>query len=611
MVANLPHYYHPRTYAPSQVESTPTGSSLPVVVVGAGPAGLATALSAAKRGVKVTVIDQGTSASYGSRATCYSRHTMEIAQRLGYGDQLESRALAWTGGRSFYHDREILEFKMPHSSHSALPPMVNIGQCEYEEMQITAAEKDSNITILWGVTLTGLESDADGVTLTVDSAGGERKLSADRVVASDGGQSKVRKLTGLHLQGTAYEGRYIIADIHWISKLPTQRMVWFDPPSNPGSTVIMHKQPDNIWRIDYQLLPGEDVAAQTTEEAIMARITKHLAWLENNGTITAQPWTLQWHSFYKAMALALPSFVHGRIVFAGDAAHLVPIFGVRGLNSAMEDGDVLGWMIAAVAHGDADESLLKVYSQERRDAWEQNIASAGKSTLIMTPGSDGYRTTRDALLRVAEVMPEFRHLIDPRQSSATHALRSSLSIPGPGDTPELKAGEPLEDRRLVIDGVETSLNKARGYGFGVFAIAPVDHAEVDSVVSRIQTALPHEQIKAVVLEQGSDGGCAAAWNAKAGEVVIVRPDGLVLSRGLPSQLGAFDVRLRGLKLGVNEATDPVLSTPEQLSRESVWLQLSKALDSTDDKAALMTRLALVLGAEAGSKRVEEVLRQVA
>ncbi|KAL1405642.1 hypothetical protein Q8F55_009281 [Vanrija albida] len=603
-------YHQPRQHDRAHVESTRAGESLPVVVVGAGPSGMATALGLGVRGIKVTVVEAGTSASYGSRATCYSRHTQEIADRLGYGDLLSERALGWVGGRSFYRDREVLHFTMPHEPHSFRPPMVNIGQSEYEEMQLLAVARNPNVTILWGVAVVGVAPDESGVTLTVDTVDGERTLRADRVVAGDGARSKVRNALGLHMSGTAYEGRYVIADIHWKSPLPTQRMVWFDPPSNAGSTVIMHKQPDDIWRIDYQLSPQDDTTEETTREAVIARVTKHLAWLENNGTITKEPWTLEWQGYYKALSVALPEFVHGRIVFTGDAAHLVPIFGVRGLNSGMEDGDVLAWMLAAVIEGDADESLLRAYSIERRDAWEQNIGSANKSTLVMTPSSEGYRMTRDALLHVSAVMPEFSHLIDPRQSTATHARRSPLAIPLEPGT--LLSGDPLEDRRITLNGTDTSLHTARGAAFGVYAIGPVDPATVDAVAARLRTALPHQEVRALVLSPGEDGGAAAAWGLTAGEFLIVRPDGIVLSRGLPDALGDFEAVLTGRRSGGKQATpDPVRLTDAQAAREQVWLQLSSALDANaEGRDALLTRLALVLGTEVGPERLEAVLAKL-
>lgn len=601
MPAPTSHYYHPRQYEAAHFESTPTDQQLPVVVVGAGPVGLGTALGLAQRGVKVYVVDSGTTASYGSRATCYSRHTLEIADRLGYGDKLASRALGWVGGRSYYHGKEVLYFKMPMSDSDYRLPMFNIGQCEYEDIMLSAVDKSPNVTMLWGTTLKAIETEPQGVTLEVESADGPRTLRAQYVVASDGGRSTVRELMDLRLEGTAYEGRYVIADIHWKSPLPTERRVWFDPPSNPGSTVIMHKQPDDIWRIDYQLRPDEDLEVETTREAIMARITKHLGWLEDNGTITKEPWTLEWHRFYKALALALPNFVHGhgRVIFGGDAAHLVPIFGVRGANSGMEDADTLAWMLAAVVNGEADPALLEAYSAERHDAWKQNISMAGKSTLLMTPGGEGYRLTRDALLHVSAACPEFNHLINPRQSSATHAFRSPITVPVAA--PGLQAGQPMDDRKIVIDGKETSLSKLRNVGFGVYAIGNYNKAAVEQVAERLRKALPSEPVSIIPLPEGRDGGAAAAWQTESGEVVIVRPDGLVLTRGHPDLLGDFDVVVAGRRIHGPDGRceDPVLLTAEQINRESVWLKISEALDQTEDKVQLLAQLALVLGDKVG------------
>ncbi|GMK58646.1 hypothetical protein CspeluHIS016_0600880 [Cutaneotrichosporon spelunceum] len=608
-------YYTPTDYGAAHYESTPQGASIPVVVVGAGPVGLATALGLAQRGVEVSVVDSGTSASYGSRATCYSRHTIEICDRLGYADAVEKRALGWVGGRSYYQSQEVLNFQMPQDEHNYRLPMFNLQQCEYEDIQIAKVLQEPNITMLWGSKLKGIETDEKGVTLTVDMADGERTLRADRVVASDGGRSIIRDLLGLTLKGTAYEGRYVIADIHWKSKLPTERRVWFDPPSNPGSTIIMHKQPDDIWRIDYQLLDDEDAEKETTREAIIDRITKHLSWLEDNGTITKEPWTLEWHSFYKALALALPSFVHGhdRVIFAGDAAHMVPIFGVRGLNSGMEDADTLAWMLAAVTYGDADPNLLHAYSQERHDAWEQNIANAGKSTLIMTPGTDGYRITRDALLQVSAVIPEFNHLINPRQSSATHALRSPLTVTT--DVEGLQVGAPLDDRKITVDGKVTSIHTARGSAFGVYAVAPFDEKKVEAIAERFRKALPHEKTKVLPIIPGQDNGTAESWCAAPGEIVIVRPDGIVLSRGQPDEIAAVETWVkRGIaeapRGGTPPAKDPILLSEDQVNREKVWLQLSEALDQTSDKYKFLTQLSIVLGALTGPEKVSEVIKQL-
>jgi 3-(3-hydroxy-phenyl)propionate hydroxylase len=468
------------------------------------------------------------------------------------------------------------------------------------------------VTLHWGARVTGVTQSADEAVLDVATAEGVRTLRAGWVVAADGGRSRVREALGLRLQGLSYEGRYVIADIHWESDLPAERMVWFDPPSNPGSTVIMHQQPGDIWRIDYQLDPTEDAEVETREERIRARIASHLAWLGDD-----RPWTLEWHGFYKAHALALDSFVHDRVVFAGDAAHLVPIFGVRGLNSGMEDADTLAWMLAAVANGGADRRLLETYSGERHHAWQQNVANAGKSTLIMTPGSHGYRTTRDALLALATERREFSHLIDPRQSSATHARASSLTLPARGgDVTGLLPGDPLEDRRVVMaDGKETSVHQLRGTGFGIFGIG-LDAGQVveaERLHHELAAALPREDVALVLLGAHPGGDhpatvpdpgrtVAKAWGARAGELYVVRPDGLLLARGRAGDLRGLAARVAtgGSPAETTEGrtVDPDVTLPGgEARREAAWLALSTGIDGVpaDDREQFLARVALLLG----------------
>ncbi|MFD2498385.1 FAD-dependent monooxygenase [Rhizorhabdus histidinilytica] len=171
-------------------------------------------------------------------------------------------------------------------------------------------------------------------------------MKAGWVVAADGARSVVRQALGLKLQGDSYEGRYLIADIEVAGvERPVERHVWFDPPSNPGSTVILHVQPDGIWRIDIQLR-DEDGDEMLEEERLLPLLQAQLDMMG----VTAG-WTLVWKSIYRAHALTLDSYRHGRVMLAGDAAHLVPIFGVRGLNSGIDDAHNLAWKLALVAAG--------------------------------------------------------------------------------------------------------------------------------------------------------------------------------------------------------------------------------------------------------------------
>lgn len=623
-------YYQPRKYPASDFSSTPDGeAALPVVVVGAGPVGMAVALGLANRGVPVTVLEAADRVSFGSRAICISRHSLEVAERLGFGAEVERIALPWLGGRSFYRDREVLRFEMPHSTSDVRGPMVNVSQSELEQTMVDALASNPLVTLRWAAEVSGVEQDAEQVRLTVDTAFGSRRLRARWVVAADGARSRLRKLSGLRMEGDTYEGQYVIADIHWRSGLPAERLVWFDAPSNPGSTIIMHQQPGDIWRIDYQLDASDDPELETGEERIRDRISRHLAWLRND-----VPWTLEWHGYYRARALALRDFRHGRILFAGDAAHLVPIFGVRGLNSGMEDAETLAWQLAAVVSGHGDESLLRAYSTERHAAWRQNVDNASKSTLVMSPGGHGFRTTRDAVLALATERSEFSHLVNPRQSSATHAHASPLTWPvEPGVTGALP-GDPLEDRKVLVraaGGVEeSSLNAVRGTGFAFlgFELAPSDADVVAASAELLAESLPAEQVRAVVvaapgsaIEPGDDltvvedpdAALAQTLGARSGEVFVVRPDGLILCRvtdlsALPDvarHLTSGTAPTGGIAPSRAEAERP---SPES-TRERVWLGLSHALDSAaeSDREGMLTRLAMLLGDKVGHEAFEELL----
>ncbi|ROZ44926.1 FAD-dependent oxidoreductase [Rhodococcus sp. WS3] len=605
-------YFHPKKYAAEDFASlAPSADALPVVIVGAGPVGMGVAMGLAQRGIPVTILEAADQVSFGSRAICVSRHSLEVAERLGFGAELEDIVLPWVGGRSYYRDQEVLHFRMASADHDARGPMVNVSQSEFEQIMTDKLLAHPLVNFHWSSSIAGIATGDDEVTLTVDTAFGTRELRAAWVVAADGGRSKMRELSGIRLQGNSYEGNYVIADIHWESELPAERLVWFDAPSNPGSTIIMHRQPRDIWRIDYQLDASDDPEAETQEDRIRDRITRHLEWLQSD-----IPWTLEWFGFYRAHALALEDFTHGRVLFAGDAAHLVPIFGVRGLNSGMEDAETLVWQLASVINEASDTAILDAYSTERRSAWQQNVDNAGKSTLIMSPGSHGHRTTRDAVLELATTRGEFAHLINPRQSSATHAHLSPLTWPTTPGTQGVLPGDPLEDRIVEVSagGSETSLNRLRGTGFGVlaFGLSAELASELAAQADVLARALAPETVR-VITVGGADatvddasGDLAAALGARVGEIFVIRPDGLVLCRiSDPAQLGDVAKHLTAGTAPTHfDAAVSVTAAAvgDDARREHVWLALSNALDQAEpaDREGMLVRLAMILGSQAST-----------
>lgn len=408
-------------------------TSTPVLIVGGGPVGLTLAALLGKQGVACSVIEADAGYCVGSRAICVSRRSQEIMGWMGADDLMAKKGLPWTGGRSYWKDTEVLHFQMPTEPTQRFAPMLNIQQYYIEEYAHQAALKTGLVDVQWSSRVTQVIQADNGVTVSVDGPGGLKTIRADWVVACDGGKSKVRELLGLQLQGTQYEGRYVIVDIVQKTKRPVERLAWFDPPSNPGSTLLMHRQPDDVWRIDYQIRDDEDPLEAIKPENVLPRVQSHLRMIGED-----EPWEMKWISIYNAKCLSLKSYRHEHVLFAGDAAHLVPIFGVRGLNSGLDDAANLAWKLASVVDQRSPDTLLDSYSQERVQAAQVNMAYGAKSTEFMAPPDFAFKLMREATLRLASDAESVcgesvRSLINPRQSLPITFKNSALNIAEQGE----------------------------------------------------------------------------------------------------------------------------------------------------------------------------------
>lgn len=507
-----------------------------VAIAGGGPVGLSLALALARWGVASVVLEADTTVCTGSRAICISRRSLEILQPLGALERHLEKGLPWMGGRTFHGADEILHFTMPHDARQKLPPMINIQQYWIEQFLVEAAQEHADlIDIRWGSELTGFEQNDDGVTLGVRAAGADYAMHADWLVACDGGQSFVRKQMGLKLEGTGFEGKYVIADITLPSAYPTERRAWFDPPSNPGSTVLMHKQPDDLWRIDYQIPDDADLDEALKPENVSAFARRHLEMLGE----AHLPWEIVWISAYRAGAMTLASYVHGRILFAGNAAHAMPIFGVRGLNSGFEDAFNLGWKLACVARGLASEALLRSYDAERLHAFHVNAASAIKSTEFMAPPSRGFSLMREAALTLAHRHAGIAQLANPRQTTAIGYPDSPLNCNALDDSKSVFAlGDPLPERPVRGPAGITHLTDVVGPHFTALVFAGHDGAispALDQALVALESdALPLRTVVVAGSVEPQAGSTrlrvVADTGTESGTVYLVRPDGHVAGR---------------------------------------------------------------------------------
>jgi 3-(3-hydroxy-phenyl)propionate hydroxylase len=382
-----------------------------VIVVGAGPVGLAAAIEIARRGIRCVLLDAKNTLNNGSRAICVSRNSFETLQQLGVAARFESKALGWTRGRCYYKDRLIYRLQMPHSDQERYLPMYNIQQQYIEQYLVDRAKEFPDlIDMRWQSALTDLTNGEGEVQLEVATPQGQYALRSEYLLAADGAASLVRKKLDLRLSGENLPGRYVIADVRMDHDFPVERRSFFGSRANPDSTILVHRQPDDIWRIDWQLQPHENPDEAIAEESVRSRVAAILDMLGHAG-----PWELEWWSIYTANTLCLDDYRYGRILFIGDAARIVPIFGVRGLNNGFDDAMNAAWKLAYVLKGEAGEGLLESFTPERRGATLDIFSNAGKSSRFMTPPSRGYALMREAVLQLSLTQEFTQKFADPRQ----------------------------------------------------------------------------------------------------------------------------------------------------------------------------------------------------
>ncbi|GLC92980.1 oxidoreductase [Cupriavidus sp. TA19] len=397
----------------------------PVVVVGAGPIGLATAIDLAQRGVRVVLVDDDCTLSTGSRAICFAKRTLDIFDRLGCGERMVEKGVSWNVGKVFLRDQQVYSFDLlPESGHRR-PAFINLQQYYVEGYLLERAQALPNIEIRWHNKVVGLEQRADGAVLTIETPEGCYPLGARYVVAADGSRSPMRKLLGLDSKGRTFRDRFLIADVKMEADFPSERWFWFDPPFHPNQSVLLHRQPDNVWRIDFQLGWDADPVLEKTPERVIPRVQ---ALLGND-----VKFELEWVSVYTFSCLRMDSFRHGNILFAGDSAHGVSPFGARGANSGVQDAENLAWKLAYVLQGHAADSLLDTYASEREYAADENLLNSTRATDFITPKSAVSRVFRDAVLTLSKRHAFARGLVNSGRLSVPAVLHGSPLNTGDAD----------------------------------------------------------------------------------------------------------------------------------------------------------------------------------
>jgi 3-(3-hydroxy-phenyl)propionate hydroxylase len=488
----------------------------PVVVVGAGPVGLSLAIDLAQRGQAVVLLDDADRIGEGSRAICFSKRSLEFWDRLGVGQRMVDKGVVWQVGKIFHGASLLYQFDLlPEQGHKR-PAFINLQQFYAEAYLVDRVDELPEISLRWRNKVVGLEQRNDQVILSIDTPDGSYRIAASYVAACDGARSSLRKMVGAEFAGQVFEDQFLIADVKMTAEFPTERWFWFDPPFHAGRSALLHKQPDDVWRIDLQLDRNADPVVEKQPENVRPRIARMLGH---------DQFEFEWISLYKFQCRRMARFLHGRVIFAGDAAHQVSPFGARGANSGLEDAENLAWKLDRVLRKTSPENLLESYHTERSQAADENIRESTRSTDFMAPNSPYEARLRKAVLSLAKETEFGKRMVNGGRLSVPSVYQTSLST---SDSEEWRGG-PRPGASMVDapigppeSGLEYLTDAFNRFGRGFMVLEFPNDAAVDwpDGVGVIRIGGISDEVDAL----------AARYDAEDGTAYLFRPDGYVAAR---------------------------------------------------------------------------------
>ena len=326
-------------------------------------------------------------------------------------------------------------------------------------------------------------------------------------------------MLGLDFEGRVFEERFLIADVEMQADFPSERWFWFEPPFHKGQSALLHKQPDNIYRIDLQLGWDADPEEEKKPENVIPRIEK---------VIGHGDFELDWVSVYTFQCRRLERFVHDRVVFAGDSAHIVSPFGARGGNGGIQDIDNLVWKLAMVVKGEAPASLIATYDEERIHGADENILNSSRATSFMTPKTEMERIFRDSVLELAADHDFARKLVNSGRLSRPCSLEGRSLQTDAADKVGVPVGASMPDAPVGNAGAGWLLNHVGGR----FAFLAVEAAIPDDLPVELDrilvTADRSRRANGATTLIDAEGLVAARYGA--GQSYLVRPDQHIAAR---------------------------------------------------------------------------------
>jgi 3-(3-hydroxy-phenyl)propionate hydroxylase len=501
----------------------------PVVIVGAGPGGLALAIDFASQGIRTVILDDNNTVSVGSRAICFAKRTLEIMNRLGCAKRMIDKGVTWDHGKVFFKEERVYDFNLLNEADHQIPAFINLQQYYFEEYLVDKVAEYEELDLRWNSKVIAIDSRKDSTEIRVAVPDGEYTLTCDYLVCADGSNSGVRSMLGLESKGQVFQDRFLISDVVMKANFPTERWFWFDPPFHPNQSALLHKQPDNVWRIDLQLGWDADPEHEQQEHIIRPRIQAMLG--------PEVEFEIEWASVYTFQCRKMDHFIHNKVLFVGDAAHQVSPFGARGANGCIQSVENLVWKVASVLKGQAPQALIETYNTERQQGAKENILNSTRATDFITPKNHISRVFRDQTLRLAKNFAFARTLVNSGRLSTPCQYKDSPLSTVEQDTFDspLCAGSVPKDAPIAVYDQQDWLLNQLGTQFVVLVSLDIIGPEETSEIMQLSNI---QNLNILVTGPGilptridcTKGALVARYDLKHKTTYLFRPDQIISGR---------------------------------------------------------------------------------